>query len=231
MRKILSIIIIGLLFAVNIYAEPRFKEDGTCYKCDGKGEYKNRNYNRKKMGSRKYIKCADCKGTGKKPRTIDGKLLITKNRRRYKNYSIDSINEKGITVTYKNGFKEAKAFIKNKYLPKQIQADIAKRLYVDSDLKLYIAGTTPKRDEVKIGCCFAAKTTTYKFGKQCQIRVNSNSFTLLNAKEYNVKYYHEREFTLLVVGKTIAHNYTAKILSPLTKEQLKAYFSGKPFKK
>lgn len=232
MKKILSILIIGILFAVNIYAEPRFKEDGTCYKCDGKGKYKNRNYNRKKMGSRKYLKCPDCKGQGKKPRKIDGKLLITKNRRRYKNYSIDSINEKGISITYKNSFREAKIFIKNKFLPKQIQADIAKKLYIDSDSKLYIAGKTPKRDQVKIGSCFIAKGAPVNFGKFCDISIIKYGYfiRIFNAKTYKLKYNHQQELALLIIGKLASNRFSAKVLSKPTEAQLKAYFSGKPIK-
>ena len=230
MRKLLSIIVIGLLFAVNIYAEPRFEEDGTCYKCKGKGEYKNYDYNRKKMGSRKFIKCADCNGTGKKPRTIDGKLLITKNRRRYKEYTIKNIDAKGITIIYKYGLGTKEALIKPKYWPKNMQADIAKRLYMDSTGKMYGSLPQPRNPKCKVGNAFIYNGTPNK-NISMMIRETHAFIELINRAKHNLKYGYQQKMALLIVGKIGKMSYTAEILSNPTEEQLKAYFSGKPIKK
>ena len=230
MKKLLFIISAGILLSVNIYAKPRFDEDGTCYKCKGKGKFTNRNYSRKKMGSKKFIKCADCKATGKKPRKIDGKLLITKNRKRYRDYTIKNIDNNGITVVYTYAFKDKEVLVKPKYWPKHMQKDIAERAYIDSNMKLLsIKKTMGKYPKLEIGETYFCKGTPYKIAHIHELKVSSTKcLSLTNVNSNNLKLGHQQTLAVLIVGKINGDKFTAEILSKPNKKQLKAYFSGKP---
>lgn len=78
MKKILSIIVIGLLFAGSTQAKfnppkptneklnPCFDQKGVCLHCKGTGKVKNKKYSKKSWTEKKYIKCSACDGKGKK---------------------------------------------------------------------------------------------------------------------------------------------------------------------
>ena len=72
-----------------------------------------------------------------KSRVIDGKLLITKNYWRFEGYTIQHINNKGITIAYNNVFSKRRTTIKPQYWPDKLRNQISKRIYLDSKGNIY----------------------------------------------------------------------------------------------
>jgi hypothetical protein len=241
MKRILLLVAVFTFFTANIFAEQRarysagchFDENDMCKECQGKGKLKNPDYSRKKMGSKKILMCRFCNGTGKKPRKIDGKLLVTRNYQRYKNYTIKSIDSKGITIIFSvYGNKEKEALIKPQLWPKHLQKSLAEKLYLDSNEKMYILEKLPNNIKLDVGDAFLCTGTPSKNTMGCWMSLpRSQSLVFVNQDKVKLlKAGYQQKMAVLIVGKKSSYSFNAEILSKPTNKQLVAYFNGNKIK-
>ena len=76
---------------------------------------------------------------------------------------------------------------------------------------------------------FFIETTPLKSGRKTKIKNSLNSFVITN--DNNIEHGSYQELAIVVIGETSKRNYIVELLFLPTKEQLKAYFSGKPVSK
>jgi len=171
-------------------------------------------------------------GVSAEARKIDGKLLETKDYWRFEDYTIQSVTNKGITIIYKNVFSEKRTTVKPQNWPNKLRAQVAKRIYVDSKGKIYDINLRAKRKDqlYKKGDYFFITGTPVKKDWKTKIKTALNSFVIINTNADNIEYSSYQELAMVVLGETSKRNYTVALLFLPTKEQLKAYFSGKPIK-
>ncbi|MCK4982326.1 MAG: hypothetical protein KAS17_05355 [Victivallaceae bacterium] len=169
-------------------------------------------------------------GVNAEPRKIDGKLLETKDYWRFVDYTIQTISNKGITIIYKNVFAERRTTVKPQNWPDKLRDQVAKRIYVDSKGKIYDISLCAKRKDrlYKNGDYFFITGTPVKSGRKTKIKNSINSFVISN--DNSIEHGSYQELPVLVIGETSKRNYTVELLFLPTKEQLKAYFRGKPIK-
>jgi hypothetical protein len=170
-------------------------------------------------------------GVNAEPRKIDGKLLETKDYWRFEDYTIERINNKGITIIYKNVFAERRTTVKPQNWPDKLRDQVAKRIYVDIKGKIYDINLRAKRKDqlYQKGDYFFITGTPVKSGRKTKIKNSLNSFVITN--DNNIEHDSYQELPVLVIGETSKRNYIVELLFLPTKEQLKAYFSGKTVSK
>lgn len=166
------------------------------------------------------------------PRKFDGKLLLTKDYWRFEDYTIQRISNKGITIIYSNVFAEKRTTVKPQYWPDKLRDQVAKRIYRDSKGKIYdIKLCANRKDQLyKKGDYFFIIGTPVKDGKKTYIKTSLNYFVIINTNANKIEYSSYQELPMVILGETSKHHYTAALLFLPTKEQLKAYFSGKHIK-
>ena len=169
-------------------------------------------------------------GVNAEPRKIDGKLLETKDYWRFEDYTIQTISNKGITIIYKNVFAERRTTVKPQNWPDKLRDQIAKRIYVDIKGKIYDINLRAKRKDqlYQKGDYFFITGTPVKKDWKTKIKISFNSFVISN--DNSIEHGSYQELAIVVIGETSKRNYIVELLFLPTKEQLKAYFNGKPIK-
>ncbi|MBU8901372.1 MAG: hypothetical protein KOO69_01395 [Victivallales bacterium] len=162
-------------------------------------------------------------------RKIDGKLLVTKDRWRFENYTIQLISNKGITIIYSNVFAERRTTIKPQYWPSKLRNQLIKRIYMDSQGKIYDIKLCAKRENqlYKRGDYFFKTGIIVKKDKKTYMNIPPDSFIIRDTKNNKIEYGSYQEQAMLVLDRINKHNYIVKLLYLPSKKQLKTYFSGK----
>ena len=209
-----------------------FSKSGKCLVCNGKGKIKNHKYDKKKLGSREYIICKNCKGKGKKPRRIDGRRLILKNGKLLYNYTIREVSSDGVLIEYKYGI--IKIPLHN--CPNSLKRIIRKRIYLDDNLKIYDMKSDYKKDTLGIGSFFSWTGTPQSYGKRkAQLELNSRiDIEIINASKHKINYDRQCTLGLLIVGRPSGSDaygsyktYTAELLTKPTDKQWQKLFEIK----